>query len=82
MLTFWSFTTTPPIIWTPLIQEEIQNLPGLPEPELLPDAPPAGRRSPKKLESPVLENRKPGRPKSRPEHPGLMRKTENNGLTR
>lgn len=63
-------------------QEEIQNLPGLPEPELLPDVPPPGRRSPKKLESPVLENRKPGRPKSRPEHPGLMRKTENNGLTR
>merc|ERR1712192_208436 len=42
-------------------QEEIQNLPGLPEPEPQAESP---RRSPKK-ESPILENRKPGRPRTR-----------------
>jgi len=59
-------------------QEEIQNLPGLPEPEPQAESP---RRSPKK-ESPVLENRKPGRPRTRPDLPGLLRKPDNNGLTR
>ena len=99
-------------------QEEIQNLPSLPEPE--PQVRPAffvpmkgkllsklllqaesPRRSPKK-ESPILENRKPGRPRwesffqpflwkifqilikirTRPDLPGLLRKPDNNGLTR
>jgi len=59
-------------------QEEIQNLPGLPEPEPQAESP---RRSPKK-ESPILENRKPGRPRTRPDLPGLLRKPDNNGLTR
>merc|ERR1712192_334099 len=59
-------------------QEEIQNLPGLPEPEPQAESP---RRSPKK-ESPILENGKPGRPRTRPDLPGLLRKPDNNGLTR
>merc|ERR1719414_2389245 len=59
-------------------QEEIQNLPGLPEPEPQAESP---KRSPKK-ESPILENRKPGRPRTKPDLPGLLRKPDNNGLTR
>ena len=39
------------------------------------------KRSPKK-ESPILENKKPGRPRTKPDLPGLLRKPDNNGLTR
>ena len=38
------------------------------------------KRSPKK-ESPILENRKPGRPRTKPDLPGLLRKPDNNELT-
>lgn len=61
-------------------KDVIQNLPGLPDPQPQPAESPT-RRSPKK-ESPVLENRKPGRPKTRPELPGLLRKNAENGITR
>jgi len=62
-------------------QEEIQNLPGLPEPEPQASPPRSRSRSPKK-ESPVLENRKPGRPRTKPDLPGMLRPGEHNGLTR
>lgn len=61
-------------------QEVIQNLPGLPD--TIPQSTDStARRSPKK-ESPVIENRKPGRPKTRPELPGLLKKKPENGITR
>eukprot|EP00092_Neocalanus_flemingeri_P020212 GFUD01021886.1.p1 GENE.GFUD01021886.1~~GFUD01021886.1.p1 ORF type:complete len:486 (-),score=114.09 GFUD01021886.1:176-1633(-) len=63
-------------------QDVIENLPTLPDlvessgsPEKSP------RRSPKK-ESPILENRKPGRPRTKPEQPNLRQKLSENGLTR
>lgn len=63
-------------------QDVIENLPTLPDlvessgsPEKSP------RRSPKK-ESPILENRKPGRPRTKPEQPNLRARLSENGLTR
>jgi len=65
-------------------QDVIENLPSLPEPDLVessgsPEKSP--RRSPKK-ESPILENRKPGRPRTKPEQPNLRARLSENGLTR
>jgi len=63
-------------------QDIIENLPSLPDivessgsPEKSP------RRSPKK-ESPIFENRKPGRPRTRPDQPNLRGRVAENGLTR
>jgi len=63
-------------------QDVIENLPTLPDlvessgsPEKSP------RRSPKK-ESPILEHRKPGRPRTNPQQPNLRSKLSENGLTR
>jgi len=63
-------------------QEVIENLPTLPDviessgsPEKSP------RRSPKK-DSPIFENRKPGRPRTRPDQPNLRARLTENGLTR
>jgi len=58
--------------------DTIENLP-----ELVSSVspPPSPRKSPKK-ESPIYENRKPGRPRTRPDHPNLRKKELENGITR
>jgi len=63
-------------------QDVIENLPTLPDPIESSGSPEKSpRRSPKK-ESPILENRKPGRPRTNPEQPNLRQKLTENGLTR
>ena len=60
----------------------IENLPSLPDPELEKEATPkkSPRASPKK-ESPILENRKPGRPRIKSVDPKIARKLDRD-LTR
>jgi len=71
-------------------QDVIKNLANLPDPIILEpnessssSSPSSScRRSPKK-ESPILENRKPGRPRTKPESPGMKKNIEDNaGLTK
>jgi len=63
-------------------QDVIENLPTLPDLVESPGSPEKSpRRSPKK-ESPILEHRKPGRPRTNPVKPNLRRNLSENGLTR
>jgi len=61
-------------------QNVIENLPNLPDPEPEKTKEPSPKKSPKK-ESPILENRKPGRPRTKGDVQTPIRKLEN-GLTK
>ena len=61
-------------------QNVIENLPNLPDPEPEKTKEPSPKKSPKK-ESPILENRKPGRPRTKLDGQTSNRKLEN-GLTK